>query len=42
MEQIDDQLADELMEAIMQQDPAFFEQLVVDLLQKIGYGSKNR
>ena len=40
MEQIDNQLADELMEAIMQQDPAFFEQLVVDLLQKMGYGSR--
>lgn len=40
MEQIDAQLADELIEAIMQQDPSFFEQLVVDLLQKIGYGSK--
>lgn len=40
MEQIESQLADELMDAIMRQDPSFFEQLVVDLLQKIGYGDK--
>lgn len=31
-------LADELLSAIKQQSPAFFERLVVDLLVKMGYG----
>lgn len=32
------QLADDLMTQIMTQSPAFFEQLVMDLLKKMGYG----
>ena len=40
MKQLNDQLADNLMDAIMQQDPAFFERLVVDLLEKMGYGAE--
>lgn len=31
-------LADEVMDAVMQASPRFFEHLVVDLLQRIGYG----
>ena len=38
MKQIEEKLADDLMDCIMQKDPAFFERLVVDLLGKIGYG----
>ena len=40
MSQINDQLADDLMTSIMQQTPSFFERLVVDLLQNMGYGGK--
>ena len=40
MTKLNDQLADDLMDAIMQQDPSFFEQLVVDLLEKMGYGAE--
>ena len=35
---IQSDLAFELLEKVMQQSPAFFEQLVVDLLVKMGYG----
>ena len=35
---INDQLADDLMTNIMDQSPAFFERLVIDLLEKMGYG----
>ncbi|EHM40765.1 restriction endonuclease [Anaeroglobus geminatus] len=34
------QTADELMTNIMGQDPAFFERLVMDLLEKMGYGGE--
>lgn len=37
-ERITGELADELMENIMGQKPAFFERLVMDLLEKMGYG----
>lgn len=36
---ITEQLADDLMTNIMDQTPAFFERLVIDLLEKMGYGS---
>jgi len=36
--QLDLQLADELVESICNNTPAFFESLVVDLLLKMGYG----
>lgn len=36
--QLDLQLADELLEAICNNSPTFFESLVVDLLLKMGYG----
>lgn len=35
---INDDLAERLMEAIMDQSPGFFERLVVSLLMKMGYG----
>ena len=35
---INDQLADELLAEIMNQSPAFFENLVVDLMKGMGYG----
>lgn len=38
IEAINEALASELLECIMQQDPMFFEQLVVDLLIAMGYG----
>lgn len=31
-------LAEELLEKILQQSPQFFEKLVIDLLEKMGYG----
>ena len=37
-EQLNRQLADELLEVICNNSPAFFETLVVDLLLKMGYG----
>lgn len=37
---INRQLADDLMTMIMQQSPAFFEKLVVELLKKMGYGDR--
>jgi len=37
-EQLNLQLADDLLEAIYNNSPAFFETLVVDLLMKMGYG----
>jgi restriction system protein len=36
--QLDLQLADDLLEAIITNSPTFFENLVVDLLLKMGYG----
>lgn len=35
---INDQLADDLLTEILNQTPAFFEQLVVDLMKAMGYG----
>jgi len=37
---INSQLADDLMSNIMGSKPAFFERLVMDLLEKMGYGGK--
>ncbi|WP_297021857.1 restriction endonuclease [uncultured Dialister sp.] len=37
---ITNRLSDELMTNIMGQSPAFFEKLVMDLLEKMGYGGK--
>lgn len=37
---INEQLADDLMTNIMDQDPTFFERLVIDLLEKMGYGGE--
>lgn len=37
---INEQLADDLMPNIMDQDPTFFERLVIDLLEKMGYGGE--
>lgn len=39
MESLDDVLADELLQLIMDREPEFFEKLVVDLLEKMGYGN---
>lgn len=36
---INSQLADELLDKVLEQSPQFFESLVVDLLEKMGYGS---
>lgn len=38
VKQMNKKLADELLDEIMKQSPAFFEQLVVNLLTKMGYG----
>ena len=35
---LNDSLSQELLDNIMNQDPAFFETLVVDLLERMGYG----
>ena len=35
---INDQLAEDLLEEVMSQSPAFFENLVIDLLKSMGYG----
>lgn len=35
---LNDSLSQELLDNIMNQDPAFFENLVVDLLERMGYG----
>lgn len=37
-DQLNKSLADDLLSQIMHQSPAFFEQLVIDLLVKMGYG----
>ena len=37
-----DQLAQELLEVVLKCSPTFFEQLVVDLLVKMGYGGSRR
>ena len=36
--ELDESLADELLQMIMDKDPAFFERLVVDLVERMGYG----
>lgn len=38
--EITEQLADNLMSNILEQQPSFFERLVIDLLEKMGYGSE--
>ena len=38
--QINAQLADALLTNILNQDPSFFERLVIDLLEHMGYGGK--
>lgn len=35
---MNDNLADQILDMIMEQDPAFFERLVVDLMKAMGYG----
>lgn len=35
---INTNLSDELLSEIMKQSPAFFERLVIELLEKMGYG----
>ena len=39
MEELDDALAAELLDAILANEPRFFERLVVDVLTKMGYGA---
>ena len=39
VEQINDSLASELIEQVLNQEPGFFEKLVVDLLERMGYGT---
>lgn len=39
IQKINSQLADELIDKVMEQSPQFFEGLVVELLEKMGYGS---
>jgi len=41
-EQLHSAVADELLERIKEQSPAFFEQLVLDVLHAMGYGSRRR
>lgn len=38
IEEINSSLADELLDTILDKDPRFFEDLIVDLLVKMGYG----
>lgn len=40
IEQLDAKVADDLMDKIMASTPAFFERLVIDLLEAMGYGGK--
>lgn len=42
IEDIEQQLADELLDTIKNSSPAFFERLVVELLLKMGYGSSRQ
>lgn len=37
-QELNDVLAEEILALIMEREPTFFEQLVVDLLEKMGYG----
>ncbi len=37
--QIQESLADELLERVLNQSPGFFERLVVELMEKMGYGA---
>lgn len=39
IQKINSQLADDLIDKVMEQSPQFFEYLVVELLEKMGYGS---
>ncbi len=41
MEELNASLSQELLDSILDQDPAFFERLVVNLLEKMGYGVGN-
>ncbi|MBR3328148.1 MAG: restriction endonuclease [Atopobiaceae bacterium] len=36
--ELDESLSDELLQMIMDKEPAFFEKLVVDLIERMGYG----
>ena len=36
--ELDESLSSELLQMIMERDPAFFEKLVVDLIERMGYG----
>ena len=36
--ELDESLSDELLQMVMDKDPAFFERLVVDLIERMGYG----
>lgn len=38
---LNNELADDILQKILSQSPAFFEKLVVDLLLKMGYGNEN-
>jgi restriction system protein len=38
---INEQLADDLLEIILEKDPYYFERLVMDVLTKMGYGDPN-
>ncbi len=38
---INEQLADDLLEIILEKDPYYFERLVMDVLTKMGYGDSN-
>lgn len=38
--EINEQLADELLDMIMEKDPYYFERLVMDVLTKMGYGNQ--
>lgn len=35
---LEESLSDELMQIVMDKDPIFFEKLVVDLIERMGYG----
>ncbi|MEE1296439.1 MAG: restriction endonuclease [Bifidobacterium sp.] len=39
MKSLNDSLADELLDLVLSKSPEFFEHLVVDLLERMGYGS---
>lgn len=41
IERINEEVSSELLSRLMEKEPAFFEQAVVDLLLKMGYGGQN-